>query len=344
MDETAAPSVPSATLTIVVGAKGRRSVDPLKVSIQPCDFRSPALLSEGDLRRLRTQQAEFARHFAAKVSAFLRLEFVLSLAGVTTLPYARFTQALPDPAHLTLFRLDPLDGLGIISLPPALGLVITNRMLGGRGAPPGEGGERALTEIEISLLEDFVRMIAEEWCRQWPEPPNAQPILVGYETNGKFLQTSPDDATMLVVSLDATLGERTHTLQIAMPFSALEANIKQAQPARPRAARNSAFASDPTLIIRRAAAAGISLPAVADWKVADITVRDVMNLRAGDVLELAAETLTRTRINLTGQPLFVGTAGVRDGRVAVMLTGRMNDDSAKKETGVPGPFASLMAQ
>ncbi len=339
MDE--APVDSPGTPVVVVGSKGRRTLDPQKSSVEPCDFRSPALLSEGDLRRLRHQQNEFARHFAAKVSSFLRLEFTVALTGVTTLPYARFTGALPDPAHLTLFKMEPLTGLGIISLPPSLGLAITNRMLGGRGPAAGEKPEeRALTEIETSLLEDFVRMLAEEWCRHWPEGRDAPPLLVGYETNGKFLQTSPENTTMLVVAFEVTLGERAQTIQLAMPFAVLEGSIKRPSGVpSPKKTRPAGPVPDRAALARHAVTAAVPLPVVAQWTVAEITLRDVMNLRPSDVLEMPADTLSKTCVSLTGRPLFIGTAGVRDGRVAVRLERRLEDSAGGTETPDPAGLA-----
>ncbi len=329
MSEATATDPAKSNATTVVGGCGRRLVNPLKIERR--DFRNPVLLAENDLRRVRNQHTEFARHFSAKVSAFLRLEFNLTLAELTTMAFARFTEGLTDPAHLTLFKIEPLAGLGIVSLPPTLGLAITNRMLGGRGG--GALENRALTEIEIGLLEDFLRMIVEEWCRQWQDLPDPRPLLVGHETHGKFLQTSPAGTNMLVVSLQATLGEAApETLQIAMPYAALENSIKKTPVQRPREPRQ-APAPDQTAMARRAAYAGISLPAVADWLVGNVTLRDVLHLRAGDVLELPSETLAQTRISLTGEPLFIGTAGVRDGRVAVRLDRRIGDAPE------PGPVA-----
>lgn len=339
MSEPAAINQVLGDATIIVGSKGRREVEKSALQIERRDFRNPVLLSESDSRRLRAQHTEFARHLAAKVSAFLRLEFALSLASLTTTTFRRFTEALSEPAHLTLFKLEPLAGLGIVSLPPALGLAITNRMLGGRGGAPLEN--RALTEIETGLLEDFLHMIVEGWCRQWQDLPDPRPLLVGHETNGKFLQTSPPAANMLVVSLEASLGDLPpEALQIAMPYAALEGSIKKTPAQRPKEARP-APVFDKAAFARRAAYAGISLPAVADWLLGDVSLRDILHLRTGDVLELPTETLAQTRINLTGEPLFIGTAGVRDGRVAVRLDRRLDDEP---DAAVEDGFSAFLAK
>lgn len=304
--------------TIVIGRKGRRTADGTTLKVERRDFRHPVLLGERDLRRLQSQHTEFARHFAAKISATLRLEFELNFLKADTTTYGQFTGALPDPAHLALFKVEPLLGLGVVHLSPALGLAVTNRMLGGKGTTVGVN--RDLTEIEVGLLEDFLRALVEEWCRQWPDVEDPRPLLVGHETNGKFLQTSAPGANVLVVTLEATLGDALRQpLQIAMPYSALEGRVKRSQAPGHRATEPAKQAPDPMALVRRAAQTGISLPATADWLVADITLRDALHLRAGDVLELPTILLTQTRIHLTGAPVFIGTAGLREGRIAVKL-------------------------
>ena len=325
MSEPTASGAPEPVLApvIVVSRKGRRTADGQTLKIERRDFRHPVLLGEGDLRRLQAQHTEFARHFAAKISTGLGLEFTLNFLRVGTAAYSEFTGALPDQAHFTLFRVEPLSGLGIIHLSPGLGLAITNRMLGGRGVMGA--GSRDLTEIEVGLLEDFLRMLVEEWCRQWQDEEDPRPLLVGHETNGKFLQTAAAGANMLVVSLEATLGDASRQpLQIAMPYSALEGRIKRARTQRQRESLHAAAAPDQAALVRRAAQAGIALPATADWIVADVALSDVLHLRAGDVLELPTVLLAQTRISLTGAPVFIGTAGLREGRIAVKLDSPWN--------------------
>ena len=81
---------------------------------------------------------------------------------------------------------------------------------------------------------------------------------------------------------------------------------------------------DTTTLARRAAYAGISLPAVADWLVGDVTLRDILHLRTGDVLELPSESDWPKRVSIyPARPCFVGTAGVREGKVAVRLDRRV---------------------
>src|SRR6187455_2738497 len=76
--------------------------------IEPYDFRNPAFLSEAELRRLRLLHEDFIRYLSARLSLYLRMEFGLKMAKLTTVTYSKFTDSLPNPTHLSLFKVEPL--------------------------------------------------------------------------------------------------------------------------------------------------------------------------------------------------------------------------------------------
>ena len=67
----------------------------------------------------------------------------------------------------------------------------------------------------------------------------------------------------------------------------------------------------------------ISLPLRAEWDAFELTLREVTNLRVGDVIELPPGITTETRVLLNGAPKFVGTVGLDTDRVAVQLTRKL---------------------
>jgi flagellar motor switch protein FliM len=159
------------------------------LKIDAYDFRNPVFLTEVELRRLRMLHEDFIRYLSARLSLFLRMEFSLKMARLTTLTYEKFTESLPSPTHISLFKAEPLLGVGIIDVNPRLALTIADRMLGGRGH--SIKAERYLTEIEIALIEDVLMILLEEWCNQWRAEQELRPLIIGHENSGRFLQTSP---------------------------------------------------------------------------------------------------------------------------------------------------------
>ena len=179
----------------------------------------------GVLRKLRLHQEEFANALAGRLSLYLRLEFALKLTGLQTVAYGKLAQSWSNPSHLTLFKIEPLRGVSILEIPPPLGLCIVDRLMGGPGQAPESA--REMSEIENALLDQAVQLILGEWCTHWSKVKELKPVLLGCETNGKFIQTALPETMMLVVAMEARIGNCTERLQIGFPYSSLEVLIRQ---------------------------------------------------------------------------------------------------------------------
>jgi flagellar motor switch protein FliM len=306
------------TAQVLIRADGGRSDLQTALKIEAYDFRNPVFLSEVELRRLRLLHEDFIRYLSARLSLFLRMEFGLKMAKLTTLTYAKFTEALPSPTHLTLFKVEPLTGVGILDLNPRLALTVADRLLGGRGH--SVKAERYLTEIEIALLEDIVNILLEEWCNQWKLEQDLHPHIIGHENNGRFLQTSPKDAIVLALSLEVSFGDCSEQIQIGLPYYTIEPLVKKMQARRQK---DTVITSVEKRAAWQASYDQITVPVRAEWDACEISLREIASLRVGDVIELPAALFERTQVLLNGTPKFIGAVGLDADRVAVQLTGKI---------------------
>ena len=286
--------------------------------VEAYDFRNPAFLSEVELRRLRVLHEDFIRYLSARLSLFLRMEFSLKLSKLTTVNFAKFTEMLPSPTHLCLFKAEPLAGVGILDINPRLALTIADRLLGGRGH--SVKAERSLTEIEISLLEDVIQIILEEWCAQWKSEHELHWLIIGHENNGRFLQTSPKDAIVLALAMEVNFGDCAEQIQIGIPYYTIEPLVKQMQARRQKDSTMTQVEKHPAW---QAAYDRISIPVRAEWQAFELSVREVFSLRVGDVLEMPATHLQETSVLLNGTRKFIGSVGLDTDRVAVKLTRKL---------------------
>jgi flagellar motor switch protein FliM len=240
------------------------------------------------------------------------------MARLTTASYSKFTESLPNPTHLCLFKVEPLVGVGILDINPRLALTIADRLLGGRGHSVKT--ERYLTEIEIALLEDVIAIVLEEWSSQWKTEEELHPLIIGYENNGRFLQTSPKDAIVLILTLEANFGDCAEQIQIGVPYYTIEPVVKKMQIRRQKDTAVSRTEKKPEW---HPAYERITVPVRAEWAALELTMREVTSLRVGDVLELPASLMHETRVLLNGMPKFAGTVGLDTDRVAVQLTRKL---------------------
>jgi flagellar motor switch protein FliM len=243
------------------------------------------------------------------------MEFGLKMAKLTTVTYSKFTDSLPNPTHLSLFKVEPLVGVGILDINPRLALTIADRLLGGRGH--SVKAERYLTEIEIALIEDVILILLEEWCSQWKSESELRPMIIGHENNGRFLQTSPRDAIMLAMGLECNFGDCSEQIQIGVPYYTIEPIVKKMQARRQK---DTAVTTTAKRAEWQAAYDRITVPVRAEWDAFELTVREITSLRVGDVIEMNPAVCTATRVLLNGTAKFVGTVGLDTDRVAIQLT------------------------
>jgi flagellar motor switch protein FliM len=286
--------------------------------VEPYDFRNPAFLSEAELRRLRLLHEDFIRYLSARLSLYLRMEFGLKMAKLTTVTYSKFTDSLPNPTHLSLFKVDPMIGVGILDINPRLALTIADRLLGGRGH--SVKAERYLTEIEVALIEDVILIMLEEWCGQWKTEQELHPSIIGHENNGRFLQTSPRDAIMLALALECNFGDCSEQIQIGVPYYTIEPVVKRMQARRQK---DTAVTQTQKRAEWHSAYEGVMVPVRAEWQALELTLREVASLRVGDVIEMRPEICAETHIVLADAPKFVGTVGLDTDRVAVQITRKL---------------------
>jgi flagellar motor switch protein FliM len=286
-------------------------------TIRNYDFRQSGFLAPSELRRIRMRHEQFVRALAARLAIFLRVEVSVQLAKLQIVGYQKFTEDLPGPTHITLFKTDPLKGTGLLVIPPRLGLSLVDRLLGG----PGQiaDANRELSEIEIALIDQVALLLISEWCNQWPEMRDLRAALVGHENNSRYLQTSPPDSAMLVLTLDAGFGEALEPIQLVFPYATVEpimrllcpAGLAEPDAAAARSARpkwNKEFDDLP-------------LPVVAEWQGLKLSAGEITRLKKGDVLMLDPQCAAHVQLRLSRVPKFVGRPGMRAGKWAVELTG-----------------------
>jgi flagellar motor switch protein FliM len=297
---------------------------PKKEDVQIHDFRNPMPLSTGELRKLRAHQEEFVQSAATRLSSHLCSEFSLKLTGVKTIAYRKLAESWGRPAHLTLFKMEPLRGVSILEISSRLGLCMVDRLMGGPGhAPPTD---QEMSEIEKVLLEQSVQLLLDEWCGRWSGVKELKPIILGYESNDGFIQTTPPETIMLAVSMEAGFGGCRGQIQMGFPCAAVDPLIR-------RCCKSAATMTNPTPPAPPPPAAAwkwnacfddVCVPVTAEWEGLEMTARQILALKVGDVLPLDLQRTQRVNVRVADMLTFQGRPGTLAGQWAVELTQAVN--------------------
>ena len=289
----------------------------LKDSIQSYDFRNPVFLSPGELRKLRVEHDEYIHRVSALLSIYFRMEFGLQMSKLQTLPYRAFTETVGSPAHLVLFKVEPLRGVCILDITPRLGLTMVDRLMGGAGHAVAEAHD--LSDIETALLDQVVQIFISEWCNHWRTLQELRPVVLGHENSGQFLQTAHADTVMLVLTLEGRMSDCLEQIQLAFPYGTIEPLVRQMglKINADTQLANSTIAQKPKWNPELEKA---PIPVTAEWPALEMTARDLTNLKVGDVLPLDGEVVNNVRLRLASLPKFLGRLGTIGSKWAVEIT------------------------
>jgi flagellar motor switch protein FliM len=289
-----------------------------QLTLQAHDFRSPGFLSDTQWRQLRLAQQQWVEALSHRLSTYLRLDVTMRLGKLETATYRELVQSLAERSHYALFKLEPLRGICLLQIHPHLGLAIVDRLLGG----PGEASSlsRELSDIERALLDQALLLIINELCQPWAKHQELHPAILGHETSGRYLQTSPLETMMFVIRLEARLGNCQEEFTLAFPCATVE-------PLLQRLGFGQETTSSPT---DRVAAPKpkwnpefnkVVVPLAVESPGRRLSARQLTQLKVGDVLQWEPAAASQVRVRLAQTAKFVGRLGTRNGRWAVEITG-----------------------
>ncbi|MBL9167217.1 MAG: FliM/FliN family flagellar motor switch protein [Verrucomicrobiales bacterium] len=294
------------------GRRQQRSQD----SIQPYDFRQPAFLSARELRKLRLWHEEFIRSLASRLSTYLRLEVGVQMAKLQTITYQKFLEILPNPTYITLFKADPMRGVCVLELPLKLGLTIVDRLLG--GSAMNVSGQRDMTEIEVALLDQALQIMLAEWCNHWNYEQEIRPVLLGHETNGRFLQTAASDTVMLHLSIEAHIGDCVEPIQLGFPYYTLEPLVLRMNKLLDLNAQDAESGKSPEMRWH-SRLDEVVIPVTAEWLGNRMSIRELSNLKPGDTIPLSPECEQHVTVRLANIRKFEGSLGTMDRQWAIQV-------------------------
>jgi flagellar motor switch protein FliM len=314
-------TAPVSDLVSVLNARGLREQHKAQ-DIRGYDFRQSGFLAPSELRRIRQRHEQFTRALAARLAMFLRLEFTLQLSKVQIVGYQKFIEGLPSPTHITLFKTEPLKGVGLLVVPPRLGLLFVDRLLGGPGQMPAESHD--LSEIEIALIDQVATVIITEWCTHWPEMKGLQTSLLGHENNSRFLQTATPDTAMLILTISGSIGEQSEMIQLVFPYATVEPLMRLLSPSLPVSDAATARTAKPRW---NPEFNEVKVPVMVEWQGLKMSAGDITRLKAGDLLALDPACAANVQVLLNHIPKFIGRPGTCVGKWAVQVTGTINSNN-----------------
>ena len=290
-----------------------------EVDVRQFDFRNPVFLSEKEVNQVRARNDKFAFYLGQNLAMELRMSIDFTVTNLAVQQYAQFTQSIESPSHISLFKINELTGVGLLEISPVLALGMVDRALGGKGVASQD--LRFLTAIESAMVDDIAQIIVDEWCHQWDGYMELSAQVMGQETTGRFLQTSSFDSPVIVLTIEANLGEIKESIRIGIPYYTVTPILTRIQEVTQKA--NKATGKEGG-VPWKDTYDNISVQVNSEWAVSETTVKGLLGLQEGDFLDLGPNILQQTRISIAGKDCFLGEYGKEGDGVAVKITEKLS--------------------
>ncbi|SEN58566.1 flagellar motor switch protein FliM [Amphibacillus marinus] len=184
------------------------------------DFKRALRFSKDQIRSISRIHENYARMLTTYFSAQLRTYVHISVASVDQIPYEEFIRSIPTMTVLNVFSVAPLDGRIIFEINPNIAYAMLDRTLGGKGSSLNK--IESLTEIESTLMSNLFEKSLDNLQDAWSSVAEIDPVLEEFEVNPQFLQLVSPNETVVVVSLNTTIGDTSGMINICIPHVVLE--------------------------------------------------------------------------------------------------------------------------
>ncbi|AZR73868.1 flagellar motor switch protein FliM [Anoxybacter fermentans] len=294
-----------------------------KEKVRVYDFRTPDKLSKDQLRTLQMLHENFCRLLTTTLSAQIRSMVDVQVVSIEQLAYDEFIRSLPEPTILSIVDMAPLEGQILIEIAPAIGFAIIDRLFGGKGIPSVEN--RPFSDIEEIVLEKVIKWFLSCIPEAWENVVQLTPKLKEIESNPQFVQIIPHNDVVILVTLEARVAQGDGLINICIPYITIEPIVNKLNAQYWFSSiRKEQTAQNINALKRRIGAA--RLPIYAILGTTEITVRDLINLRPGDVIPLVEKTKDPVIVRVGNKPKFIAKPGTRNNRMAVKILDIINGE------------------
>ncbi|MBW1706106.1 MAG: flagellar motor switch protein FliM [Deltaproteobacteria bacterium] len=256
----------------------------------------------------------FANSLRNSMGSTLGVSVEIELASTEMVKFGEFMEGLSGQTSFHTFRMEPLVGSALLAIEGSLVFFLIDCMFGGTGKGSIRQ-EREFTLLEQRIMRKFAGDVLKDLEKAW-ELVLPMRISIGKsETKQQFVRlVSPNDLVIVVMTV-VSLDEFSANMLLCVPYLLLEPireklsykNLRDAELGNDWIKQLKELLNETEVTV------------AAELGRASHTVRDILNLRRGDVIVLNTGPQDPVPVMVEKVPKFLGIAGVVAGNRAVQI-------------------------
>jgi flagellar motor switch protein FliM len=288
--------------------------------IRTYDLTSQERIVRGRMPGLEIANDRFARFFRNSISTLLMRFIDIGIQNVEIIKFSEFMKVVPFPSSINIFKMDPLKGYALFILEAPLVFAFVEFFFGSTSARHVKSEGRSFTLIEQRIIKKITTLALKDLSTAWEGIVRICPEHVGSEMNPQFVTiVTPSEIVIkieVIIEIEGWIGK----VFICIPYAMIEPVKEKLY----SSIQTEAFEVDkmwnPML---RGMLLDFNVEVVAEFGKAKLTVKELMDLKVGNVIILDKSISDDLSFKVEGVPKFTGTPGFRKGSQAIRITGPM---------------------
>lgn len=291
--------------------------------VKDYDFRSPKLFTREQNKLVYSIYENYARILSSYITGILQIYTLVEINEVEEQQYYEFNNALPDSVLVGMIDFNVKDGEGdedliVMNVSKEIGYSSIDRLLGGSGKPLEQ--DREFTEIELGILEHFLKGVVNLMKNVWSDYLEISPRLMKLETNSRILQGIGADDNVVIVVMTITVNETQGKVNICIPASTLDTMFKKKNALSKKNVRKG---DQLTEAQRRADILGAISKSELEIKGVlgriEVLSKELMDLEVGDIIKLEKPKDAMVELVIGDSPWFKGEMGAFNKKRAISI-------------------------
>lgn len=299
-------------------------------TVKNYDLTSQDRIVRGRMPTLEMINERFARYTRISMFNMLRRTADVSVGGIQIQKFGEYVHTLYVPTSLNMVKFRPLRGTALIILDAKLVFKLVDNFFGGDGRHAKIEG-REFTPTELRVVQMVLNQAFVDLTEAWKAVMPINFEYVHSEVNPSLANiVSPSEVVVVStfhVELDGGGGE----FHITMPYSMIEP-IREVLDAGLQSDSDEQDERWVKALREDVLAAKVELEC--DVVRREITLRDIVDLKAGDVIPIEFPDFHILTAN--GVPMFRTQLGQHRGNLALKVKEFFDRSSAQNITGTPG--------
>ncbi len=278
------------------------------------DFNNQERIIRGRLPTLEMINERFVRYFRISFFNMLRRSPEISVNGVEMFKFSEYIQSLFVPTSLSMIKMSPLRGTGLIMLDPKLVFILVDNYFGGNGSIHAKIEGREFTHTELRVIEKVVHICFVDLVKAWEPVMAVNFSYHEHEVNPHMANIVSPSEVVVVSKFHVELDGGGGDINIVFPYSMIEP-IRSLLDAGVQSDHGDVDERWAVLLKQELMHAMINVSSIFVEK--KIPVSDLINFKAGDIIPI--DLPEQVMVLAEEMPIIKGQYGEYQGSTAVKV-------------------------